>query len=555
MVEEQPGARAPRHSIWSRYAVPLLGLLIVLLLCIFVFARVTVTLDGYSHLYGARVLAWMLSGKPEVHSDFSHNSALIPNWLCALLLAALSSVFPSGLALKFLVILVVIALASGLYYCVDAARYGRRQRAQVLIVLLPFALNAFLTLGFYGFLISCALCLFVLGLLLRYGLRMPSRLKWVTAVLLLAAYFAHPVPVIVSFLFPWAFFLADASIHRALHRRDRWRRYSTELRRSLLAMWPWLPLACLLPWYSLRLSQAKAAEPEAYSMAFNLTHRTVALAGEGILSISPTTTVGALFIALLTVLVVGLLLGARTLFALNRLRFTAMALLIVATLVLFVTVPDQVGDGLFVANRFLLQAAFFVVLLTLSSGALDARLLTLGSLLAALCVMGFAGEYLMVSRRLTPAVAEVRAVMETIPRHSRILIMGYRATPSCEGLPLLKDSSPERHWALAGALPNELIVLNDYQAAASHFPLQYTTPRYAAVADKVDLSTERDRSAWLETLRGDPAAEYVVSWGVSRSPSCPVSKFPLIEEALKDRYDLVFLKEGASRVALWRKRG
>lgn len=550
MDDEQPDAAAPGHSVGSRYAVPLLGFLIVLLLSVFLFARVSVTLDGYSHLYGARVLAWMWSGRPEVHADFSYNSFLLPNWLCALLLAALSSVLASEMALKFLIVLVGIALTAGLYYCVDAGLYSRRQRAQVIIVLLPFALNTFLTLGFYGFLISCALCLFVLGLLIRHGLNMPLRLKWVTAALLLAAYFAHPIPVIVSLLFPWAFFLADAIIYR----RDGWRRFAAALRRGLFAMWPWLPPACLIPWYSLRLSKAHAAQAEAYSMAFNLTHRTVALAGDNILSISPTTTVGGLYMALLTVLLVGVLLGARTLFTENRLRFMALALLIVSTLVLFVTVPEQVGDGLFVSSRFLLQFAFFLVLLALTRGVLDARLLTLGSLLAALCVTGFAGEYLMVSARLTPAVAEVRFVMERIPRHSRILIMGYRTAPTCDGLPLLKASSPERHWALAGALRNELIVLNDYQAAASHFPLQYSSPRYAAVADKVDLSAERDRTAWLAALQGDPTAEYVVSWGVSRSPACPVAVYPFIDEALKNRYDLVFSKDGASRVALWRRR-
>ena len=40
-----------RHMSWSLYPVALLALLVILLLYLFLFAPVTVTLDGYSNLW------------------------------------------------------------------------------------------------------------------------------------------------------------------------------------------------------------------------------------------------------------------------------------------------------------------------------------------------------------------------------------------------------------------------------------------------------------------------------------------------------------------------
>src|ERR1035438_10711883 len=56
---------------------------------------------------------------------------------------ALSNIFPNELALKLLIVLTGIALLSILYFCIDVSEYPRHQRAQVLIILLPFAVNAF----------------------------------------------------------------------------------------------------------------------------------------------------------------------------------------------------------------------------------------------------------------------------------------------------------------------------------------------------------------------------------------------------------------------------
>ena len=537
-------------TTWTLYPVALCASLVVVLVGLFLLSPVVVTLDGYSHLYGAETLRWMWSGQPEAHRYFSYNSLLLPNWLSSVLLAGLSVVVPGELALKLLAVLTCAALLSSLYYCVDVTLYQRHQRAQVLIVLLPVALNVFMSLGFYGFLLSISLCLFVLGLLLRHGLEMPLRLQCVVAGLLLAAYYAHPIPVVLSFLFPAAYVLGDAV--------EQWRKGPRNFVRSY---WPWLPPACIFPWFYLRLSQVEERHPGAAALSFaaTLIKRISGLARDSMASVSPTTSVESLYIALLSIVLAGAILSSGTVLARNRLRFYTLGALLLANFGLSLIVPDRIGDGSEIVIRFLLLSVIFLFLLALSSGTFNARRLTVCSLLATLAVVAFSREYLLVSRSMASAVAEVRSAMESIPAHSRILMMGYQKTSSCQGSPMLDLAVPERHWALVGALKNELIVLNDYEANTSHFPLQQMTSRYPDLVDEIEQDKlswgEWKKAAWLNVLNNDDGVDFVVSWGISRAPSCDTPVAAPLEDALKSGFDLVYSKEGSSRVQLWRKRG
>ena len=550
MYVENLTATPQKHSIWSVYPMTLFAALAAFLFYVYLFAPAAVTLDGYSHLYGAKLLSWMLQGYPEVHSYFSYNSPLIPNWLCALLLAALSSIFSNELALRILIIMSGAALLFSLYYCIDATSYRPQQRAQVLIVLLPFASNAYLTFGFYGFLISSSMCLFVLGLMLRHGLRRSLRLQLVAACLLLVAYFSHPLPVILSFMFPFSQFVAEV----VFQGRDGLRR--SALTRFIFSLWPWALPACLILWFYLRL--AEAGQPHAYSITENVRGRAIALARDAVLYISPTPSCGTLLVALLSILLAGILLRSRTPFVQNRLRIATLTVLIVSSMFFYLLVPSAVGDGLEIESRLLLFSAFFLVLLALIGGALSPQFLTVCSLIAALSVIGFGAEYLHVSRELAPAVAELRLAMVRVPEHSRIFILGYRLTPSCERWPLLDMTVPERHWALSSILERQLIVLNDYQARTSHFPLKHVRLQPKGSIDEADVISEQKKAAWFEVLNNDPDADFVVSWGAPSGPSNCTTAPPVVppfEEVLRINYDLVFVNQETSRVQLWRKRG
>jgi hypothetical protein len=453
---------------------------------------------------------------------------------------------------------IAATLFASLCFCVRPAQQSRHERAQTLLVLLPFALNSFLILGYYGFLISASLCFFVLGLLIRHGLTLPVRLQCVSACLLLAAYVSHPFPVAISFLFPCAWVLASA-----LARRREVGLASAATARDALAMWPWLPPALLVVWFSLRLTAVEA--PRGAAAAVGVTSRVVATARGAVLSISPGASAGTanspgtypptawLSVALLVLLLVAVLMHRRQLGARDSVRSFALTVLVIASLALSLIVPDRVGDGSGIVMRVLFHAAVFLVLLALVSGALGPRLSALCALVASLIAIGFAREYQLAASRLAPALAEVRAAMQRIPVHSRILILGYRMTPLCEGGPLLKMTFPERHAAMSGALANELIVLNDYQAHTSHFPLRHVNARYEDAVDEFSTYSAAQQAAWLEILRARSDVDWVVSWGLSGDPLCRTTVGSPYEYSLRGSFERVRLEEGASRVALWRR--
>ena len=270
----------------------------------------------------------------------------------------------------------------------------------------------------------------------------------------------------------------------------------------------------MILWFYLRL--IGVGQPKAYSLADNVKDRIIGLGRDAVLSISPSPTFGTLFIALLALLLASVLLRPRRLLAQNRLRFISLTLLVVSTFVLYLLVPDAVGDGLDVANRILLFSAFLLVLLAIMSGVFDAKFLTLCSLIAALVIIGFAAEYLHVAREIAPALTELRSATKRIPDNSRILILGYQLTPSCKRWPLLERTRPERHFALGSTLERGLIVLNDYQGLTSHFPLKYSKGRPEASID--EPPTPQQATAWLDVLHNDSDVDFVVSWGTPTGP-------------------------------------
>ena len=149
--------------------------------------------------------------------------------------------------------------------------------------------------------------------------------------------------------------------------------------------------------------------------------------------------------------------------------------------------------------------------------------------------------------------------MESIPAHSRIVIIGYRLMPSCRDKPLLNITNPERHWALLGAVKNGLIVLNDYQANTSHFPFQQSTSLYANIVNEVretdgGAAWPKKRAAWREVLKNDPNVDYVVSWGAPRTPYCGADAAAPFGAELNLGYEKVFSNQRASRVQIWKRR-
>ena len=121
----------------------------------------------------------------------------------------------------------------------------------------------------------------------------------------------------------------------------------------------------------------------------------------------------------------------------------------------------------------------------------------------------------------------------------------------------MERSAPDNHLALAIASKGQLIVLNDYQARTSHFPLQYSlTHSFKSIDNPWAMTFKEITASWDKVVESDPAVDYILLWGIPSGPSyCKEPENLPPAEVLKAKRDLVFQSEGSSRVQLWRRRG
>ena len=496
----------------------------------------------------------MLGGAPEVHAYFKYNSLLVPYWGDTICLAALSEVVRSNRALKLYVVFVSTLLLLSLCYAIGA--HGPTyQRAQVTVILLPFAINGFLTLGFYGFLVSSSIGILILGLILRRGLITSVRFQIMIAMLLLVAYVFHPLPVMLSFLVPFVFVLSEV-----LNRPFKgWPDLFAFLKPRVWAVWPWLlPLGLILRFTS-RFVPSNFRH--SYSLGNSLGTRFVEMIRYDRLFIYVTPLPNSvIFIVLVAILGVWALLGEKNTTPPSRLRSTTLAILIMSVLLLFVVVPDEVGGGGFIGPRLVLEAIFYLGLLALASEHFDPRLRTLCSLLAAASVCTFAFEYSQVSHYLSPALRELRSATDGLPKNARVVMLGYRMTPeipSCDDWPLLERTTPQDHLALWGAADEDLIVLNDNTDYSRTFPIQYRDRRFASsLTSTSSPPSDKQKAVWSQFLSQDePDVDYVISWG---SPSgvegCTNPVDPPFQGGLATHFDRAVSQKGVSLVDVWRRR-
>jgi len=128
-------------------------------------------------------------------------------------------------------------------------------------------------------------------------------------------------------------------------------------------------------------------------------------------------------------------------------------------------------------------------------------------------------------------------------------------TPGCEGPGLLERSVPQRHWAAAGAIGTELILLNEYEGYTSVFPLKYLNGPAESLNNEVRTGPLDNTAVWTSFLKGSPDVDYIVVWGTPgwTGSGCDVLQPPPFETALKDGYKLTLTKDGLSHVEIWRR--
>ncbi|MDE3197802.1 MAG: hypothetical protein KGN84_15750, partial [Acidobacteriota bacterium] len=233
--------------------------------------------------------------------------------------------------------------------------------------------------------------------------------------------------------------------------------------------------------------------------------------------------------------------------------FTWCAFFLLTSGLYFLT-PDALEGGSLIADRFLLFSVLAGAFMALSTPA-PARVTKVYSVIAALIIAAFCGEYTLVSRRLSPAVAELKAAVRTTPENARVLFLGYALTPTCEGWTLAARTRPVLHWGLSGAIARDVIVLNEYQPYTLEFPLRYRRPEFAELIYPVDLTSPERTQAWEQALRNPGnSVQYVISWGLpSVINTCPAPIAPPFADILETGYKRVFSNHGASRLDIWQR--
>jgi len=157
------------------------------------------TVDGPAHLYNAKIIRELLWGDKALFSTFfKFNHEPVPNWTAHLFGVIAGVFFPAWMVEKLTVLLIVIGTLTGMQ------RLARAFGATVswrIFLLLPFIYTITLYLGFFNFMFSIVLMLFVLSWMVKWT----QHISYSYFVLLLFAttllYFSHVLAFGIAIIF------------------------------------------------------------------------------------------------------------------------------------------------------------------------------------------------------------------------------------------------------------------------------------------------------------------------------------------------------------------
>ena len=121
------------------------------------------TVDGPAHVYNARLMAELWSDPNSPIHEYLGFNQISPNWSGHLLLIGLSKLMSWSAAEKVLILSVVVGLPVSFRYLLRALN----GRIWASYLILPFAHSYFLYFGFYNFMIALVLFFFMLGVWIK----------------------------------------------------------------------------------------------------------------------------------------------------------------------------------------------------------------------------------------------------------------------------------------------------------------------------------------------------------------------------------------------------
>lgn len=153
--------------------------------------------DGPSHIYNAWILHGLLTGSapPNIAHAYQIDWKPHPNWTGHLLMAAALTAVPPLAAEKLLVTFILLLLLAGAWFLNTSIDPRNGVYA---FLAFPFLYAQTLVAGYYNYTLGVALFLFILGVWWRHRHRATPFSAGILAMLLILAYFSHPMSALLG---------------------------------------------------------------------------------------------------------------------------------------------------------------------------------------------------------------------------------------------------------------------------------------------------------------------------------------------------------------------
>lgn len=503
------------------------------------------TNDGPCHLYNAGILRDMLLGRnTELWASwYSLNSRLDPNWLCHIILMALQLVMSPNLAEKVFLSTYVIGFVLGFRYL---ARSIHWENGSLAFLALPFVYNKVLLFGFFNFALSIAIVFFVWGFWLRHRDSGNWRHWLALSGLLLLLLFTHAMGYTLGVatiachgLAEWLLGLGAAG------RKQAHRAFLRKLGFGLLAALPSIIL--FLVFLSGQDTTAVPSQVKLHKLYHDFIElRSLVLFHNG---------EAAWPIVLSVVIGVGLVVG---LVRMRRggWRHEGLLLMWVVALYMFFNQPATVGRAAIMPER--LQAIPFLLVLAWLACQKLPFLMRKGAVLAGIVVTVMLLVLRLPNHALTSAaVEEWMTAANHIEPNKSVVMLSYAPEgryPNAETV-LSKEAFIFGHATEYLGTVKPLVILNNYEANATWFPLRWLPDRdpFMHLADGPGFE------GWLpmadfrkfQSVTG-ATVDYVITWCLTADLR-PFKEVEIMQARLREDYDEVFVSDG-NRIRLWRRR-
>jgi hypothetical protein len=486
-----------RPAAWERWVFWVVLLLQILPIWMF---RYFPSHDGPAHVYNCLILKDIFTSHANPGlTYFMLNPDFPLNVLGHVLLTGLMFVASPLTAEKLL--LTIYALTLGL-----SARYGlsavRRQSIFLSFLVLPTVFNFTVYMGFYNFIIAIPLFFWVYG----YWRRRADSLTWPAVALLAAAflvmYLAHLFVVVFALLVIGI--LVIEAVVRSPQLIQFWR--VPRFRVAYAA----LPVVLLAGYFIVEHRSASKYENPLHGLR-DLFHDNFIVSfyqGEGAIAL--------LFFGFVAFVTLWQIWKASKR-GVNWKADGHLVALAVA-LVLYVAMPNGMIGGGYTRIRFLLFVVF-CDLLWLAQFSYSRRFVRFTQILSIVMALGLAFFHARAYRMLDSYMQEYVIAGNAMTPGKSMLALTYASKGrTAEGGRISRRASPFRHLDSYIGVERGVAIVDNYEAAASLFPLIYRPERnpYPAIVDLYDEPPCADLDAYVATTHNP--MDYVLVWFPEAQP-------------------------------------